>query len=244
MYLDGDLPEEAIQQEMRLAVSAAAVLCTLRCAVLCCAPESSRRCGWQHMSPPLLRMLCSPLQCSTKHCSVARSTAAVCEVLHTLALSTTPPVPPGPGSLPPWSCLPSGPGLPSEPPRPLPPFLPACLQGKAAEEAIAATSALFTEVQRVVDSKQLKPMIRTQYQRTAFQIPFDPTVRIRWAWHLGCAWAAVGSANPAHPAGCLAGAAPTCHSRTALVQHLTCTAACTAPCVLPTCTAAWTPTCA
>ena len=53
MYLDGDLPEEAIQQEMRLAVSAAAVLCTLRCAVLCCAPESSRRCGWQHMSPPL-----------------------------------------------------------------------------------------------------------------------------------------------------------------------------------------------
>ena len=33
MYLDGDLPEEAIQQEMRLAVSAAALMCTLRCAV-------------------------------------------------------------------------------------------------------------------------------------------------------------------------------------------------------------------
>lgn len=33
--------------------------------------------------------------------------------------------------------------------------------------------------QRTVDAKQLKPMVRTQYQRTAFQIPFDPTVRIR-----------------------------------------------------------------
>ena len=37
---------------------------------------------------------------------------------------------------------------------------------------------MFTEVQRVVDSKQLHPMVRTQYMRTAFQIPFDATVRV------------------------------------------------------------------
>jgi uncharacterized membrane protein YidH (DUF202 family) len=36
----------------------------------------------------------------------------------------------------------------------------------------------FSEVQRAVDSKQLRPMIRTQYMRTAFQIPFDSTVRV------------------------------------------------------------------
>lgn len=33
-------------------------------------------------------------------------------------------------------------------------------------------------MQQVVDSKQLNPMIRTQYMRTAFQIPFDATVRV------------------------------------------------------------------
>ncbi|KAH7623032.1 hypothetical protein Ndes2526B_g02326 [Nannochloris sp. 'desiccata'] len=38
---------------------------------------------------------------------------------------------------------------------------------------------LFTEVQKVIDSKQLKPMVRTQYMRTLFQIPFEPTVRIK-----------------------------------------------------------------
>ncbi|KAL3141644.1 hypothetical protein ABBQ32_004873 [Trebouxia sp. C0010 RCD-2024] len=36
----------------------------------------------------------------------------------------------------------------------------------------------FQEVQQAVDSKQLRPMIRTQYNRTAFQVPFDATVRI------------------------------------------------------------------
>ncbi|KAL4855568.1 Vacuolar transporter chaperone 4 [Chlorella vulgaris] len=50
----------------------------------------------------------------------------------------------------------------------------------SAEEEVERVSQLFTEVQRTVDAKQLKPMIRTQYMRTAFQIPFDPTVRIRW----------------------------------------------------------------
>jgi SPX domain protein involved in polyphosphate accumulation len=38
---------------------------------------------------------------------------------------------------------------------------------------------LFSEVQKVIDSKQLKPMVRTQYMRTLFQIPFEPTVRIK-----------------------------------------------------------------
>ena len=36
----------------------------------------------------------------------------------------------------------------------------------------------FQEVQQAVDSKQLRPMIRTQYNRAAFQVPFDATVRI------------------------------------------------------------------
>ena len=38
---------------------------------------------------------------------------------------------------------------------------------------------LFNEVQKVIDSKQLKPMVRTQFMRTLFQIPFEPTVRIK-----------------------------------------------------------------
>lgn len=38
---------------------------------------------------------------------------------------------------------------------------------------------LFEEIKRIVDSKQLKPTIRTQYMRTYFQIPFDPSVRIK-----------------------------------------------------------------
>jgi len=37
---------------------------------------------------------------------------------------------------------------------------------------------IFTECQQAVDSKQLLPLIRTQYMRTAFQIPFDSTVRM------------------------------------------------------------------
>jgi SPX domain protein involved in polyphosphate accumulation len=46
------------------------------------------------------------------------------------------------------------------------------------EVEIDAFSTLFTECQKQIDSKQLRPMIRTQYMRTAFQIPFDATVRI------------------------------------------------------------------
>ena len=51
------------------------------------------------------------------------------------------------------------------------------LQGKA-EEEVKKFAKIFQEVQQVVDSKQLNPMIRTQYMRTAFQIPFDSTVRV------------------------------------------------------------------
>ncbi len=51
------------------------------------------------------------------------------------------------------------------------------MQGKSDEE-VKKFSTIFQEVQRVVDSKQLNPMIRTQYMRTAFQIPFDATVRV------------------------------------------------------------------
>ena len=37
---------------------------------------------------------------------------------------------------------------------------------------------LASEICDVITSKQLKPVMRTQYMRTAFQIPFDATVRI------------------------------------------------------------------
>ncbi len=50
-------------------------------------------------------------------------------------------------------------------------------QGKSDGE-IAKFRKFFVEAQRVVDAKQLRPMIRTQYMRTAFQIPFDSTVRV------------------------------------------------------------------
>ncbi|GFH07673.1 SPX domain-containing protein, partial [Haematococcus lacustris] len=41
-----------------------------------------------------------------------------------------------------------------------------------------AYSLIFNEVSKALDSKQLRPFIRTQYMRTAFQIPFDATVRV------------------------------------------------------------------
>lgn len=37
---------------------------------------------------------------------------------------------------------------------------------------------LASEVMQVISSKQLEPTMRTQYMRTAFQIPFDATVRV------------------------------------------------------------------
>ncbi|KAG2429574.1 hypothetical protein HXX76_010809 [Chlamydomonas incerta] len=55
----------------------------------------------------------------------------------------------------------------------------AAKKGKSlSQEEKEAYSQLFTEVYKAVDSKQLKPLVRTQYMRTAFQIPFDATVRI------------------------------------------------------------------
>jgi len=50
-------------------------------------------------------------------------------------------------------------------------------KGKSPEEA-AKFQALAEEVFSQIDAKQLTPMIRTQYWRTAFQIPFDSTVRV------------------------------------------------------------------
>ncbi len=38
------------------------------------------------------------------------------------------------------------------------------------EREIASYKELFQEVQRQIDSKQLRPFIRTQYMRTAFQV--------------------------------------------------------------------------
>ncbi|PSC71737.1 VTC domain-containing [Micractinium conductrix] len=46
------------------------------------------------------------------------------------------------------------------------------------EEEVETVGALFSDVQRTIDAKQLKPMVRTQYMRTEYQIPFDGTVRI------------------------------------------------------------------
>jgi uncharacterized membrane protein YidH (DUF202 family) len=46
------------------------------------------------------------------------------------------------------------------------------------DKDIAKFMELFTEVRNQVDAKQLRPFIRTQYMRTAFQIPFDATVRV------------------------------------------------------------------
>lgn len=41
--------------------------------------------------------------------------------------------------------------------------------GKSDKE-IEKFSVLFKEVQQQIDSKQLRPFIRTQYMRTAFQV--------------------------------------------------------------------------
>jgi hypothetical protein len=46
------------------------------------------------------------------------------------------------------------------------------------EKDIEEWKKLATEVVQAINSKQLVPTMRTQYTRTAFQIPFDATVRI------------------------------------------------------------------
>ena len=42
---------------------------------------------------------------------------------------------------------------------------------------LLSVKKLFNEVQRAVESKQLEPTLRTVYMRTAFQVPFDASVR-------------------------------------------------------------------
>jgi len=51
------------------------------------------------------------------------------------------------------------------------------LKGSSQEEA-DEWECLVREITQVISSKQLVPTVRTQYMRTAFQIPFDATVRI------------------------------------------------------------------
>ena len=50
-------------------------------------------------------------------------------------------------------------------------------KGKS-EQDIHEWFELVTEVIQAINSKQLVPTMRTQYMRTAFQIPFDATVRV------------------------------------------------------------------
>lgn len=50
-------------------------------------------------------------------------------------------------------------------------------KGKS-EADIANTKRLFTEIYQQIESKQLRPTMRTVYNRVAYQIPFDATVRI------------------------------------------------------------------
>jgi len=50
-------------------------------------------------------------------------------------------------------------------------------EGKSQSE-IEDWETLVIEILTAINSKQLVPTMRTQYMRTAFQIPFDPTVRV------------------------------------------------------------------
>ena len=50
-------------------------------------------------------------------------------------------------------------------------------QNKSAQES-DEWETLVNEITQVISSKQLVPTMRTQYMRTAFQIPFDATVRV------------------------------------------------------------------
>ena len=104
MFLDGDLPEEAIEQEMRLAVRR----CRRRCHLLSLA--ACLRCGLWDAAAPVRSRRCRLLSTPRPH----SHTHSRCAFQR---------------------------------------------QGKP-DEAIQRTSRLFTEVQRTVDAKQLKPMVR------------------------------------------------------------------------------------
>lgn len=47
------------------------------------------------------------------------------------------------------------------------------------ETELQTKLALFEDLKKLVDSKQMKPVLRSQYMRTYFQIPFDKTVQIK-----------------------------------------------------------------
>ena len=47
------------------------------------------------------------------------------------------------------------------------------------EEQIEEWRMLVVSTLQAITSKQLMPTLRSQYMRTAFQIPFDATVRVR-----------------------------------------------------------------
>jgi SPX domain protein involved in polyphosphate accumulation len=49
--------------------------------------------------------------------------------------------------------------------------------GEMPASELEGTKRLFSEVQRAVESKQLQPTLRTVYMRTAFQVPYDASVR-------------------------------------------------------------------
>ena len=51
-------------------------------------------------------------------------------------------------------------------------------KGQKSKEEIQSFRKLFTEIQNSIESKLLQPTMRTQYMRVAYQIPFNPTVRV------------------------------------------------------------------
>jgi SPX domain protein involved in polyphosphate accumulation len=52
------------------------------------------------------------------------------------------------------------------------------IRKKKSDEDIAEWYELVQEITQAINSKQLIPTVRTQYMRTAFQIPFDASVRV------------------------------------------------------------------
>jgi SPX domain protein involved in polyphosphate accumulation len=50
------------------------------------------------------------------------------------------------------------------------------------EEQIEEWRMLVVSTLQAITSKQLMPTLRSQYMRTAFQIPFDATVRVRYVF--------------------------------------------------------------
>lgn len=109
--------------------------------------------------------------------------------------------------------------------------------GKSEREIDAFTS-LFTEVRQQIDSKQLRPFIRTQYMRTAFQVRHVRALpRARIAPRARCPARALPCALPLLPV----------HLRHHRVTQHVIPSPATCPFRFPStppCASAWTPTCA